>query len=85
MIELRKKYPVIIEGKFELLYKNNKDLFIYTRSLNDKQLLVVSSFSKKEVKCPIKDLDSYQLLLSNYQAQKDTLQPFECRVYLKDK
>ena len=38
MIELRKKYPVIIEGKFELLHKNNKDLFIYTRSLNDQQL-----------------------------------------------
>ena len=85
MIELRKKYPVIIEGKFELLYKNNKDLFIYTRSLNDQQLLVISSFSKKEVKCPIKDLSGYQLLLSNYQKQKDTLQTFEFRVYLKDK
>ena len=85
MIELRKEYPVIIEGKFELLYKNNPNLFIYTRSLNDQQLLVICSFSKKEVKCPIKDLSGYQLLLSNYHEQKDILQPFECRVYLKDK
>ena len=85
MIALRKEYPVIIDGKFELLYKNNPNLFIYTRSLNGQQLLVICSFSKKEVKCPIKDLSGYQLLLSNYQEHKDTFQPFECRIYLKDK
>ena len=84
MIELRKNYQVIIDGKFDLLYKNNPNLFIYTRTLNNQRLLVICSFSKKEVKCPIKDFDGYKLLLSNYKEQKNTIQPFECRIYLKD-
>ena len=85
MIELRNKYPVIINGKFALLYKGNPHLFIYTRTLDQQQLLVICSFAKKEVKCPIKDLSNYQLLLSNYMEHQDKFQPFECRVYLKVK
>ena len=83
MIAIRKEYPVIIDGKFKLLYKNNPNLFIYTRSLANEQLLVISSFSKKEVSCPIKELSNYKLLLSNYKEQKEKLQPFECRIYIK--
>ena len=85
MIELRKKYPVIIEGKFDLLYKSNPNLFIYTRTLNNEQLLVICSFAKKEIKCPVKDLFNYELLLSNYKEQQDLLRPFECRVYIKSR
>ena len=84
MISIRKEYPVVINGRFELLYKNNPNLFIYTRTLNNQQLLVICSFSKKEVKCPIKDFSSYKLLLSNYQDHQDKFLPFECRIYLKD-
>ena len=85
MIAVRKNYPVVVEGKFELLYKNNPNLFIYTRTLEDKQLLVICSFSKNDVKCPIKDFNGYNLLLTNYKEQKDKFMPFECRVYLKEK
>ena len=85
MIEIRKNNPVIIEGKFELLYKNNPNLFIYTRTLDNEQLLVICSFASKEVKCPIKDFSNYQLLLSNYEEHKEIFQPFECRIYTKNK
>ena len=85
MIEMRKKYPVIIDGKFDLLYKNNPNLFIYTRTLDNQELLVICSFSKKEVKCPIKDFSGYNLLLTNYKEHQDKFMPFECRVYLKEK
>ena len=85
IIELRAKIPAIIEGKFDLLYKNNPNLFVYTRTLDNQQVLVICSFSKKEVKCPVKNLDSYKLLLSNYKEHKDTFLPFECRIYLKEK
>ena len=83
MIEIRKKYPAVIDGKFDLLYKRNKDLFIYTRTLKNQQLLVICSFSKKEVKCPLSNLGEYTLLLSNYKEHKDNFQPFECRIYIK--
>lgn len=83
IIEIRKKYPVVIDGKFDLLYKRNKDLFIYTRTLDKQQLLVICSFSKKEVKCPLNNLGEYKLLLSNYKTHQDKFQPFECRIYIK--
>ena len=83
-IELRKSYQVVIDGKFDLLCKNNKNLFVYTRSLDKQQLLVICSFAKKEVKCPLKDLSGYKLLLSNYKEQNMNIQPFECRVYIKE-
>ena len=83
MIELRKNYPVVIEGKFELLHKNNPNLFIYTRTLEDKQLLVICSFTKKEVKCPIKDFNGYKLILSNYENNEELFKSFECRIYFK--
>ena len=84
MIELRKKIPAIIEGKFDLLYKNNPDLFIYTRTLGKQQVLVICSFAKKEVKCPIKDFSKYKMLLSNYNECNNNFKPFECRIYLKE-
>ena len=85
MIEIRRNYASVIEGKFELLYKNNPNLFIYTRTLDNEQLLVICSFAKKEVKCPIKDLSNYQLLLSNYEEHNELFKPFECRIYIKNK
>ena len=85
MIEIRKNNPVVIEGKFELLYKNNPNLFIYTRTLDNEQLLVICSFTSKEVKCPIKDFSNYQLLLSNYEEHNELFKPFECRIYIKNK
>ena len=84
MIQIRKENDVVIEGKFDLLYKNDKNFFIYTRTLKNQQLLVVCSFSKKWIKCPIKSFDGYKLLLSNYDEQKDVFMPFECRIYLKE-
>ena len=84
MIEIRKKYPVVIDGKFDLLYKRNKNLFIYTRTLDHQKLLVISSFAQKEVSCPIKNFEGYKLILSNYKEHKDTFMPFECRIYLKE-
>ena len=83
MIAVRKNYPVVVEGKFELLYKNNPNLFIYTRTLEDKQLLVICSFSKNDVKCPIQDFSDYRLILSNYEENKEIFKPFECRIYFK--
>ncbi len=66
MINLRKTYPSLIEGKFELLYKSNPHLFIYKRSLKEEEILVICSFFKKNSKWPIKDLSNYKLLLNNY-------------------
>ena len=84
MIQIRKEYYAVIEGKFELLYKNDKNFFIYTRTFKKQQLLVVCSFAKKKLKCPIKSFNDYELLLSNYKENNDLFMPFECRIYIKE-
>ena len=67
----------------------NKNLYIYTRTLNDQKLFVALNFTKDqhELKIP-KELDllGAKLLISNYE-NNDTipkqLRPYEAIVYLK--
>jgi len=45
MIQLRKKNPTLIYGKYTLLDAANSDVYAYTRELNGNKVLVVLSFS----------------------------------------
>ncbi len=88
LIELRKQYPVIVYGEYELLLKDSEELFVYTRYLDGQKLLVVCNFSDQEVsfempeeftngKCLISNVDR-----ENYQAV-DLVKPYEAFVILK--
>lgn len=90
LIIIRKKYPIVIDGDFNLLLQDSSELFVYTRSNENKTLLVVCNFSENEVKYNIPKEDRFkiepELLISNYsnsgyQSQID-LKPFESRAYL---
>lgn len=48
LIQLRKEMPVVVYGDFELLAPKDKQIFAYTRTLDDSKLLVVSNFSAKK-------------------------------------
>ena len=48
IIQLRKTMDVITYGSFELLLPDDPDLFVYTRSYNGEELLVVCNFSREE-------------------------------------
>ena len=87
LIEIRKNYPVVKEGKYTLHDKFNKWVYVYSRETNDSSLMVICNFKNKEVKNPrYKKLDGYELILSNYQDSKEeTLRPYEARVYAKGK
>jgi oligo-1,6-glucosidase len=45
MIQLRKQLPELIYGKYDLIEKENEEVYAYTRSLNDKKVLIVLNFS----------------------------------------
>ena len=84
LIEIRKNYDAIIDGKFNLLLKHNKNIFAYTREIENQKMFVISSFSKKEIKLPL-SVDGYKLLLSNYsENSSNELKPYEARVYIKE-
>ena len=48
LIRLRKKYPVFVDGEFELLEKDDERIFAYTRSCEGGKILVYANFSCEE-------------------------------------
>ena len=82
LISFRKGNEVIKDGEYIDLLKSNSKIFAYKRKLGDKEIIVVSNFTKKEVKLPsIKGLDKFEITLSNYVKHSDVLKPYETRVY----
>jgi oligo-1,6-glucosidase len=48
LIELRHSYDIIVYGHYELLLAEDPELYVYTRELDGKKLLVVCNFSDHE-------------------------------------
>ena len=88
LVSLRKQYPVFVDGKFEMLVPKHPQVFAYTRTTEDTELLVVCNFFGEEIDCPVeKDWDNYQLLLTNDKENTDpsVLKPYEARMYILNK
>ena len=84
LISLRKELDVIVYGAYELLEKDDPDLFIYTRTLGETSLLVVCNFSDHEAaySVPEKYRDG-KILISNTgrkSAGDAAVQPYESYV-----
>jgi len=47
MIQLRKSEPLLVYGKYQLLDRENPQVFAYTRRLQGRTLMVALSFSAK--------------------------------------
>ncbi|MBN2540507.1 MAG: alpha-glucosidase [Bacilli bacterium] len=83
VIELRKKYPVIVYGKYEDLDFYHKDLYSYRRFTKTEEIIVVCNGTSKEVVYE-KNYPDYNMILTNYRDQVDgLLQPYEARVFHK--
>ena len=82
LIALRKGNDVIKDGEYIDLSKSNSKIFAYKRKLGEKEIIVVSNFTNKDVKVPsIKGLDKFEITLSNYAKHSKVLKPYETRVY----
>jgi oligo-1,6-glucosidase len=84
MIELRKNHLLLIYGAFELVDANNKQLFAYTRSLNNEQILVVLNFS--DTPAPLNssiEKENKTILISNYEQPSinNLYQPYAAVIY----
>ena len=82
LIAFRKGNEVIKDGEYIDLLKSNSKIFAYKRKLDEKEIIVVSNFTNKEVKLPkIEGLDKFEITLSNYAKHSEVLKPYETRVY----
>jgi oligo-1,6-glucosidase len=91
LIQLRKEYLVSVYGSYELILKDDKNVYAYLRELEDERLLVISNFTKVSADFYLPEhleFNNNKLLLSNYECDLEEnlsslkLRPFEARVYL---
>ncbi len=86
LIRLRKKYRVLADGRFELLYREHPAIFAYVRENEAERLLVICNFRGEETEYPQPgDFQGMELLLANYEGRggESTLRPYEARMYYK--
>jgi oligo-1,6-glucosidase len=90
LIRLRKDNPIIVYGRYDLILESHREIYAFTRTLEDDRLLVILNFTKNK---PVFELPSSvvfsdkELLIGNYAVDpvEDirllTLRPYEARVY----
>lgn len=85
-IRLRKSLPVVRHGTYKEHFRGSAKLYVYSRETKEQKLLVISSFSEKNVRLRLPrgfDLSVGKLILQSYkEISEKTLQPYETRVYL---
>lgn len=85
LIALRRQYPVIVYGKYELLLEDSEQLFVYTRTYENEKLLTVCSFSEQECSFWIpEEFQNASCIITNtnnlYQNETLKLKPYEAFV-----
>jgi oligo-1,6-glucosidase len=84
MIKVRKENPVLVYGNYELLDKDNPDVYAYSRELGGKKFLVLLNFKSNTVKVNTGiDLSNAKVLINNYTTASTggTLKPWEAVIY----
>ena len=90
LIRLRKDSPIIVYGRYDLILESHREIYAFTRTLEDDRLLVILNFTESK---PAFELPSSvvfsdkELLIGNYAVDpvEDlrlvSLRPYEARVY----
>ena len=85
-VKLRKQLSCVRYGDYQEFFHNSDKFYMYSMADSRQQILVVCSFSDKTIRHPIPrgfNLRDAQLILCNYaDPRKNTLHPYECKVYL---
>ena len=85
-VALRKKLSCVRHGEYQEYFHPSDKFYMYSMEDDKQKILVVCSFHEKDVKFPTPmgfEMDSAKLILCNYaETKRNTLKPYECKVYL---
>lgn len=84
LIQLRKKLPVILDGRYELLLPEHDKLFVFRRTNGNSSVLVLCNFSADKLTgIDISALlpERAGLVLSNYTEEAEYIRPYEALIY----
>ena len=88
LISLRKEKDIIVYGEFEALYRDDEQIFAYTRKLDQEKLLTVCNFSERNAEMEIpEEFKGAECLITNLDRTvfegKIVLKPYEAFVLYK--
>ena len=88
LISLRHESDLIVYGAYDLLLDDDKDIYAYTRTLDDEKLVVYCNFSENTCEAELpEEFTNGNILISNYSDatvnSKITLRPYEAIVIQK--
>lgn len=87
LVALRKEYPLIVDGSFELLLADSEELFVYKRMLEHEKLLTVCNFTDRQVEFDVpEEFDGAECLIANMDGRRQghvMLAPYESFVLYK--
>ena len=88
LISLRKEKDIIVYGGFEPLYRDDEQIFVYTRKLDQEKLLIVCNFSERNAEMEIPgEFKESECLITNLDRTvfegKIVLKPYEAFVLYK--
>ena len=91
LIRLRKQYPIIVYGDYQLILPDHEQIYAYIRCYEKEKLLVIANFSGEPVHFQLPEDMEFtpkELLIGNYEKKlvndlrSEQLKPYEARVYL---
>src|SRR5690625_187206 len=94
LIQIKKKLQIFLDGSYDLLLENDKQIFAYKRNLDGQTALIITNLSNENAIWTSEDgntVSREELLLSNYHVEPHegtesvNLKPFEARVYIINK
>ena len=88
LIQLRHTNDVMVDGVYDLLIPEHPQIYAYTRTLGDKQLLVLCNDSDTNAAIPAELQEKIHaaknILIQNYKdTDESTLRPYEAVVYAR--
>jgi len=89
LIALRKAEPALIYGRYDLIMERDRQIYAYTRNLDEQELVVICNLTNHDALYSHLDfsLRHEQLLLANHEVlphgetMRFVLRPYEARVY----
>lgn len=89
MISIKKENDVFTYGLYYLILEDHKQIYAYTRILNDEKVVIICNLTDREANYKYNDIKlSYnKLMLSNYNVKQHNsitsfvLRPYEARIY----
>ncbi len=90
LIQLRKKYPVLVYGNYDLILAESDQMYAYTRTIENEKFMIMTNLFNVNAICSFPQelkKNDMTLMISNYEVNQNedlerlTFRPFEARVY----